>query len=518
MKYLNKLFNLCLASMAIVFMYSCQQDDIEVSEKNGIELILAGDRVDDGNSSQRADPDFPTVEEGGCDLSYASYAIVTINDNDYKIDIKQWGDDFKTNLIELDPGSYTVTSCQLYDEDDNPIFATPMEGSEFGKFVSQPLPIDIEVEQYRKIEYDMEVLCVEDFTPPMFGFTSWSISLKEVKNLCIFANFCEPDMGHQVATLEAYVYPDAENTSDEDLIWSGSADGDYESETEDNELLCLKFPYDANQPTEEQSYYVNLYINGSLFSGTIYLDRVDMINSEYGYLHLNEDCDGDFDFLETSYNVSWEDINDDVAPDGEDLLENDLDYNDFVLQTTVNTDMTTGHLNFQFKPLARGGTYTHAFKMWFPGTGYVISGDAESVLTEGGNTVVTVYSNTNQAFNPNASFINVICGETTGTGVERTVTIENAPEEFTYYLVNPFTANLEVAGDAVYDLMIGDMFELSTFTKDGETFRNGLVTPLDWQWPQENVDIRTIYGVDFETNFTPISNTDDLYANCPEGA
>ncbi|MBK6264682.1 hypothetical protein JKA74_06510 [Marivirga sp. S37H4] len=505
-----KTLNICLASMAMFFMCSCQQDEITVDEKNGIELILTGDMVDDSKTSQRDEHENGVSD---CDISLAAYALVEISGNSYKVDIKQWESNFKTDLIELGPGSYTVTSCQLYDEDDNPLFATPMEGSEFGKFVNHALPIDFEVEQYRKIEYNMEVLCVEDFTPPQFGFVFWNIELKEVKNLCVFANFCQPEAGHEVATLEAFIYPNSEETTETDLIWSGSADGDFESDDETNELLCLKFPYDANMPTEEQSYYVELYINGILFSGTISLDRVDMINEEDGYLHLNENCQGDFDFLENSYNISWEDINDEQEP-GE-LQENDLDYNDFIVRTTTYTDINTGYLNFKFEPLARGGSYNHAFKMWLPGTGYVISGDAASVTESGGNTIVVVYPETRDAFPINEKFVNVRCSGYSDVGIEKTVTIESAPTDFTFWLTNPFSANLAVQGGPDYDLTMGNLFPPSTFTKDGETFRNGLITPLDWKWARESVDIRTIYGNNFETNFIPISNLYTLYANCP---
>lgn len=196
----------------------------------------------------------------------------------------------------------------------------------------------------------------------------------------------------------------------------------------------------------------------------------------------------------------------------EDVMENDMDYNDFVVKTTVfqNAD----GLNFLFSPQARGAGFDHMFRMWLPGTSYVISGDAEDVTTIDGNTVVTVYEKTRDAFMDNGGFVNVECDGATSDGVPKTITIESAPKAFTYWLMNPFTANLNVNGGPDYDLVLGNLFPASTFTKDGETFRNGLITPPGWAWPTENTDIRTIYGDDFETDFTP-DNPAGLYINCP---
>jgi hypothetical protein len=505
MKNLLKTFNLFLACTAMLFMYSCQQEDDSVSEEQaGVEFILNGDRVSNNKSS---------VTDGkndveSCDMALASYAIIEMSGTTYTIDLKAWGESFKTDLIELDPGTYEVTSVQLYDADDHPLYATPTAASEFGAFVSQPLPFEVTVENFRKIEYDLEVLCIEEFTPPQFGFVFWDITIKEVKNLCVFTNFCEPDTGHEVASLEAFIYPNENATSEADLIWSGSADGDFDSEDEENELLCLKFPYDPSIPTEDQSYYIELYVNGVLFVGTMPLDRVDEINAENGYLHLNEDCDGDFDVFSNTYNIAWEDINDDGA-------SNDCDYNDLIVKTTTFTDITTGHLNFRFEPVARGGGYSHAFKFWLPGTGYVISGDATDVQEVSGNTMVEVYPNTSQAFSPNGNFVNTICGGTIGTGDVKTITVESAPSDFTFYLLNPFDANLNVNGGPNYDLTIGNLFAPSTFIKDGQEMQNGLITDNTWKWVVDGVDIRTVYGNNFQTNFVPTGNTQDLFENCP---
>jgi len=303
MKNLLKPFSLLFACIAMLFMYSCQDEEsTSQEEQGGVEFLFDGDRVSNAKSGiANAKNDAES-----CDMALASYAIIEMSGETYEIDLKAWGESYKTDLIELGPGTYQVTNVQLFDADDHPLYATPMAESEFGPFVSQALPFDVTVENYRKIEYDLEVLCIEEFTPPQFGFVFWDVTIKEVKNLCVFANFCEPDAGHAVASLEAFIYPNEESTSDEDLIWTGSADGDYDSENPDNELLCLKFPYDPSIPTEDQSFYIELFVNGVLLETTMSLDEVDSINEEDGYLHLNENCEDDYDdFDETGCETAF---------------------------------------------------------------------------------------------------------------------------------------------------------------------------------------------------------------------
>lgn len=296
MKYCQKKIGRILICVAFIFIYSCQENDNASVQKSGVEFIFSGDRVENAKSNKASNKNAyskngEVVES--CDMSLASYAIIEMAGNSYKIDLKTWGNNYKTDLIELDPGTYEVTSCLLFDNNDHTLYATPATGSEFGQFVSQSLPFEVTVENYKKIEYDLEVLCIEDFTPPQFGFIFWEITIKQIKYLCVFANYCEPETGHAVASLEAFIYPNSEETSEDDLIWSGSSDGDYESEDESNELLCLKFPYDPSIPTEDQSYYIELFVNGELHELNMSLDQVDLINEEDGYLHLNEDCGGD---------------------------------------------------------------------------------------------------------------------------------------------------------------------------------------------------------------------------------
>lgn len=510
----SNLLIMTLSAFLMLLVFSCDQNEV-ADAPTGVEFLLAPDVVssDYGRMQQE-----PVVGEGKCDLSLAAYAIVEINGENYTVDIKQWGSDYKTNLIELMPGTYNVQSFVVYGDDNNPLYATPMQGSVFDNFVNMPLPIEFTVETYQKLEYNIEVLCIEEFSPPEFGFVFWNIDLKSTKNLCIFVNYCEPNFGHLVANLEAWVYPSEEETTENDLIWWAVTNT--EDQNPENDILCLKFPFDPDPQVtlEEQSYYVILHVNGVEFTGTIDLSMVDEINaSDKGYLHLNENCDGNFRPFETSLNIAWEDLNQSMDPDQQ---QNDLDYNDFVVQSTIFTD--DNGLNFHFMPKCRGAGFGHAFRMKLPGTGYILAPGSDGMLsTMAGNTYITIYDNTANAFLPSGGFVNVDCEGPMASGVEKTIILAKTPAEYTYYLLNPFTANLDVtATGCTYDLFLGALAaDKSTFDIGGDTFHNGIITPKTWAWPIEGNDIREIYGNNFEVVFDPTvgarSNGEILYTECP---
>ncbi len=283
----------CMSGLLVLsFMFfACQDDAVEpVLEKGQVAFEISSSQVPDNYNSPagRTDQDI-IVPIGECDLENAAYAKVIVDEVEYTLDIQQWGDNYKTNLLELDPGEHVLSSFIVFTGADMPLSATPTVGSEFEKFVDNPLPIMFEVLPYRKLENLIEVLCIEEFEPPLFGFKFWNIDLKSLKYLCIFVNYCEDDYGHMVAPLTIMIFPSIEETELDDLIWEGSVGGA-------GELLCAKFPWDPDVDPELQTYYVVLMINGTPYTATIGIDFIDMINdSPGGYLHLNENCDGTFE-------------------------------------------------------------------------------------------------------------------------------------------------------------------------------------------------------------------------------
>lgn len=59
--------------------------------------------------------------------------------------ILSFGDDIVIEEINLSQGSYLITAFYLTDSSGNILYATPIEGSEFGELLAQPLPMPFEV-------------------------------------------------------------------------------------------------------------------------------------------------------------------------------------------------------------------------------------------------------------------------------------------------------------------------------------------------------------------------------------
>lgn len=495
MKNQNQQIISFLLLVSVLFFYSCQQDDATVKQESGVEFTLLSGQVPGDNGSRINDGHLPPIVEPGlCDMKYADYAIVSIGGNSYEVNIQEWGGDFKTTLIELPPGNYEVTSFVVYDEDDNPIFATPQEESEFGKFVSFPLPYEFTVEKYYKLENEIDVLCVEEYTPPEFGFKFWDISLKRVKHLCIFANYCDPEEGHKVADLQAYVFAD-DNEDMAGLIWQGGSQGA-------GDLMCLSFPWDPEIDPADQLYYVVIYINGVKHSGWVSIEFICEINeSDKGYLHLNENCDGSIYPFKKKDVFAWEDLI---------TEQNDQDYNDFVVRTMVTGDGEK--LMFTFKPLARGAGFAHSYQIVLPKLGVDGVDGADDVTDDGDKWIITIYNDTEAAIG--GKYVNVLCdaGPVDAGSKEVTVYIN---EDFVYNLATPYQPALYVVPDdesPSYTLYVWKWSGMSTYSIGEFEFPNGVNPKLSFLWLIENTNI-----VDYYLNFTNLGAWNANWSEGPVG-
>lgn len=201
---------------------------------------------------------------------------------------------------------------------------------------------------------------------------------------------------------------------------------------------------------------------------------------------------------EADYSFAWEDLLE---------LDNDRDYNDFVVQAIIWKEMLDGgiHTFMKFIAKARGAGYDHAFLIDFGGGDiWTIFQSTKTALPGGWNG--WAYNTVDQC-NPlpyNDVSI-VVDGDLTGT-----------------YPYPPFDPMLTVypsgnfqnpAGS--YNLNIWELAEAElpgsgdTYVTDGLTYPSGLLIPSDWKWPLEFTNINMSYE-----DFMDISNWDaDWYLN-----
>ena len=113
--------------------------------------------------------------------SFVNYTIEkedgsTISD---KIELISFGGNFITEPQQFDVGSYKLILFVILDENNNALYATPVEGSELADLVEDPLPISFEVDADETTGLVPEVLAVDDHSPSDFGYVEFGFDVIE---------------------------------------------------------------------------------------------------------------------------------------------------------------------------------------------------------------------------------------------------------------------------------------------------------------------------------------------------
>ena len=282
---LNHIYLRLLIITIPIFIVSCQQEDMKIEEKTGIQFELLPGTAFNQENGRSEEGESSEKKPGNCSLDKAEYVIVEIigsgfeGTGSYELSLKKQEEKFKTSLLELTPGDYQVADFIIFDEADNQIFAIPATGSAYRESTPNAIPISFNIENLKTTERELEVLCLENVNPSELGI---GIQLKKIMPFHIFASYC--DEGHKVAPLKAAVYASEE---EETRIWSAESSGN-------GDLLRLNFPYDPNIDLASQDYWMVLHMRDEKLVGWINLEFIKSINeSDSPYLHLNKNCEGD---------------------------------------------------------------------------------------------------------------------------------------------------------------------------------------------------------------------------------
>ena len=228
-----------------------------------------------------------------------------------------------------------------------------------------------------------------------------------------------------------------------------------------------------------------------------------------------------------SYTYAWEDLNN---------TQNDLDYNDLVIQSRVIKSATQLDLTFIAK--ARGAGYDHKFRFRIPKTGvtgiyHAVMGDM-TVTSDADYFYVTVFESTKAALPggaPSLLFANTVAEDACTPDNIKSVTVTFNPVLFNplYNSAKPYEPYISVytSGNALiglpdYDLYVRSITDRSAFNQSADTFYNfingynvypnGIVIPADWRWPSERIDIRGPYP-GFTSLNSPTGFTANWYTN-----
>jgi hypothetical protein len=185
-----------LIILAAVTLYSCQKKESEPVATTQ-DVVFAAEWVDPGSLKSTNGDEFP------CSPLSADYAWVKLNGQDYYPDIFTLDSKIYTQAIKLtvpSGGSAPVSITQFwlmhdngtagYGPDDVPVMGTPMLGSDFHSYVTQPLSFGFSVNAFEKAEIPVQVLCVQRGNINGFGFDWFSVDEIVVREMCFFGDVC----------------------------------------------------------------------------------------------------------------------------------------------------------------------------------------------------------------------------------------------------------------------------------------------------------------------------------------
>lgn len=151
----------------LVFFSACEKE--ENTNLNGMAQFSFALNELNNRTTSNADPS-------------AIWVTVLDRDNqplleDEKIDLIFFNDEFITEPISLVPGDYSITKFMVLDENNNVIYATPVEGSDLSHLVTMPLPVDFVITEDATSKLELEVVSTEAGSGADFGYSTFTFGV-----------------------------------------------------------------------------------------------------------------------------------------------------------------------------------------------------------------------------------------------------------------------------------------------------------------------------------------------------
>lgn len=168
-----KIIGLSIVSLFLLFTYSCEK--ITENQRGKIEFSF---QLDDDHLKSAAYPDT------SADVYYAWHILISvINENgeyvfeDEVIPLITFGGQFITGKIEMEAGSYQITSFMVIGPEGNVFYAAPLAGSAKAFLVNDPLPLKFHVRPGDVTRVSPEVLEVGISQPSDFGYVAFGFNV-----------------------------------------------------------------------------------------------------------------------------------------------------------------------------------------------------------------------------------------------------------------------------------------------------------------------------------------------------
>jgi len=108
-----------------------------------------------------------SIEDNNGNVIFDSHVLTMYNMNG----------NFISAGIQLNAGNYKLTKFLLIDNENNILFAAPVEGSPQSAFVDNPLPVEFTISSDQTTTVTPEVVAVEGLTPEDFGYVTFSFEV-----------------------------------------------------------------------------------------------------------------------------------------------------------------------------------------------------------------------------------------------------------------------------------------------------------------------------------------------------
>lgn len=118
---------------------------------------------------------------GGRQFAEAKSVLVTVKDatgafvyERKKLLLFQFSGEYLSEPIALKTGNFKLTEYVVLDENDNAVYATPMEGSPLEHLVDDPLPINFSIAKDQTTKVSPQVIKIDGHTGVDFGYATFS--------------------------------------------------------------------------------------------------------------------------------------------------------------------------------------------------------------------------------------------------------------------------------------------------------------------------------------------------------
>lgn len=117
-----------------------------------------------------------------------------ISKENIKLSLVVFGQSYISENLELKTGTYQLIQFAVLDAGNKVIYATPLEGSDLEKHVTNPLPLDFTIDENQNTQVIPEVVAVSsEDTPESFGLASFSFEVVE-RGVGLKLNLKYPDL------------------------------------------------------------------------------------------------------------------------------------------------------------------------------------------------------------------------------------------------------------------------------------------------------------------------------------